>query len=546
MKGNCILFKNSIPLLSESDWGFVFQHFQQQGYQPLFYILYQHLRISEKNRDKAYSLMCGLRDGVKHPLTEIAEQFYLTPTRIKQLVNGKLNVNEAAFMRSADWAHYESLLSLPYITDHTPEWLTVRDREKLPDSIELFYWLIRPKGDWGDQFCPDRSAENQRRKTWFQYDFVKLCGLELIVNRKAFTHWDYQQCAIALEKEPHKPHYQDKAIAIEDYLGDLSGAQKEDAASLVRYLATAGLGLTVTPDGYIQIPYNAVNIGDALYLILEEQGAPMSAPELIDRLKQRFPDRAIPGVARIRDCMLGHPHIKCIGKSGLYGLDTWDTIFYGTIRDALVEMLRASDEPLPIDTLLEQVKVYFPNTNSKSVRCSMEADQLNRFVRFQNRYYGLTEKKYSIAYQLNPPQRADQYFDRHLTTFKKFVETHKRLPYWHGPADNEHALYEWYMKLSKGYNPVPAEKRQQLFDWIKECDRLLFPRSKKEVDFKANCDRLEAFAKQSRALPSVTDDPELYQWFNRALCKYQTYTDHRKPYFVDLLDKLKTMGVEQL
>lgn len=96
--------------------------------------------------------------------------------------------------------------------------------------------------------------------------------------------------------------------------------------------------------------------------------------------------------------MYKHKHIKAIGKTSCYALDYWEGIYFGSIRDLLIDLLEGSSLPLHIDNLYDGVTEHYPNTTKASIAATMEDEDLQRFVEFEGNYFGLTSKDYPAEY----------------------------------------------------------------------------------------------------------------------------------------------------
>lgn len=395
------LVRCQFPYFGEEACDLIFSHYMQYGFYPRLFILYQYMRQAATKSEQAYSWLSGIQDGKQHSVPEVAERFQLTRERVRQLADSKMIVCDTEIVQSDEWRHYGALLSLPYIREQSQEWVTLCEREHLPVSFEVFCALIKLLGErhYVENLI-DRGTD-WRSHIEYQYELVQLFGLSFIVNGGAFPSWDFGACVSGLERLVKQPHNEDMRVSMDELLPGITGEEKANAASLIHFLATEGLQLTMDGEGNILLPRNHVDVPGVLYRILAEQGSPMSCQALLNRFKALHPDHFVSNVTQLKSYLYDHAHIKSIGKSGWFGLDSWEHVFYGTIRDLLVAELRGSHEPMHIDSLMEKVLLHYPKTNKRSVCWSMIADEKVRFVRFKNGYYGLTEKSYSDVYQVD-------------------------------------------------------------------------------------------------------------------------------------------------
>ena len=184
-------------------------------------------------------------------------------------------VCDTEIVQSDEWRHYGALLSLPYIREESQEWVTLCEREHLPVSFEVFCALIKLLGErhYVENLI-DRGTD-WRSHIEYQYELVQLFGLSFIVNGEAFPSWDFGACVSGLERLVKQPHNEDMRISMDELLPGITGKEKTNAVSLIHFLATEGLQLTMDGEGNILLPRNHVDVPGVLYRILAEQGSPM-------------------------------------------------------------------------------------------------------------------------------------------------------------------------------------------------------------------------------------------------------------------------------
>ena len=67
---------------------------REYGVHPMFFLLYNYMRISEVRNNKIFSLLYGIFDGKERTLNELAEVMSLTRERIRQITSKKLEVHD--------------------------------------------------------------------------------------------------------------------------------------------------------------------------------------------------------------------------------------------------------------------------------------------------------------------------------------------------------------------------------------------------------------------------------------------------------------------
>ena len=97
---------------------------------------------------------------------------------------------------------------------------------------------------------------------------------------------------------------------------------------------------------------------------------------------------------QLRSHLLKDDRFVAIGKASTYALAEWDSVYTGSIRDRICEILESEDEPVHISRIVEDVKKVYPDTNRNSLMASIGSDTLGRFVEFEGKRYGLKSKSY--------------------------------------------------------------------------------------------------------------------------------------------------------
>jgi hypothetical protein len=223
-----------------------------------------------------------------------------------------------------------------------------------------------------------------------------------------------------------------------------------------------------------------------------------------------------------------------------YALDSWEGIYFGSIRDLLVDLLSASDIPLHIDNLYKSVIVHYPNTSKSSLSATMQSDNLQRFVDFEGGFFGLTSKNYPEEYvEETSSQRYP--FEERLQMFKDFVETYHRFPNSIG-GELEASLQRWFYRASADGLGVTEDQKKKLDEIAKGFDELGYPRTSTEHEFLLRCQEVKKYIRQNHALPSNSKAPELWSWLRRSVENYDSYTDKRRRYMTDLLNDILSFG----
>lgn len=395
---NLAVMQYSYPFLNNDERQFVNDYTFEYGSQPMFYLLYKYMCTSDARSDSIYRQLYGFLDGRERTMNELGEEVGLTRERVRQLITRRMEVHDTDLFNNADWQYYAALLSLPFITCETDEYLQIEEHEKIGKGFRLFARLMQLLGDHDFQIeVETKDGKMDVIRIGNQYETETIGDVTVVINRRMLPSIRVKDSVEYLNHAISSRYTRDTYIDVSDSLGMMSKDERKHAGNLMAYIAKAALGLKVNGNGQILMQKNHVDVFEEIYNILESKGEPMTVDEIFKTFKALYPEHKYTDSSQIRPWLFRHEHIKAIGNTSRYGLDCWDNIFYGTIRDLLVDILSKSDTPVHLQQLLESVKEHYPNTHIKSVEALLD-DKHVRFVRFNGDYYGLTSKTYDDSF----------------------------------------------------------------------------------------------------------------------------------------------------
>lgn len=532
-----VQIQREYPFLSNDERTQVQDYIRQYGRRPMFFLLYHYMRHSEARTNKAYSALYGIASNKENSLKEVGNILSLSSERVRQIVTQNLEVHRTPLSRTETWKDYDDLLSLPYITAESAEFLQLKEREYLGIEFRGFARLMQLLGERGFEVpAKNQSGEPILLRFTSQYQTFIVDNAAVVINRAKMPTIKMAESVGSIRTMMATSSKSDTPIRVETLLSNVSEEEKADAVQLMTYVAQEGLGLAVNDNGEVIVPKNRIDVAEELWQILAQKGEPMSVDELFKAFKQKNPTHRYTDSARIRPYLFRHPHMKPIGNSSRYGLDSWDHIFYGTIRELLIKILEESEEPMHIQELYKSVTAHYPDTKPQSLECSMSEDTYNRFVHFRKGYYGLRSKQYDEAFQ--ECDEVKQNFQRRFEDFRQFVKEHNRYPLIK-KGEAEVSLARWMYNAINGVLNLTDEQQQQLEAAMKADEEAFIPRNATEYEFRKNCEDYKAYFVSHHAHPSSSKAPELYYWMKRSRANYDNYTDHRKKYLTDLLNDIQ-------
>lgn len=510
--------KRDYPYLISRQRQFVFDFIKENNHAPLFFLMLQYLRLSENRSNKIYCLYHGIFDGKKRTLNEIADAMGLTRERCRQIVSGTIDAQESEIATNDGWENYQELFGLPFVYERTEEYIRLRESEHLSENFEIFAALLNLKG-------------------YFMVENVE--GHTILVN-KHVEGFSFSDCLDTLFSIVNAKYSVDTYVALDPILYAVPEQLKADMKALIRFVAKDIYKVQITEDGQLYLPQNYIDIAEELYDILAKRGEPTHVEEIFNEFKRRYPDHKYSEPLQIKSSLYRHKHIRAIGKTSCYALDSWEGVYFGSIRDLLVDLLSESDVPQHIDILYERVSEYYPNTTKASVAATMEDENLQRFLEFEGKYFGLTSKQYPAEYVVaTTVQRYS--FEERFQMFKNFVDTYHRFPSYNG-SEEEASLMRWFHNATNDVLTISEEQKALLDATTKRYDDLGYPRSATESEFLLKCMDVKDYICQHHTLPTNREAPELYAWLRRSRDNYDSFTDKRRLYMTELLNYILSFG----
>lgn len=510
--------KRDYPYLVSRQRQFVFDFIKENNHAPLFFLMLQYLRLSENKSNKIYCLLHGIFDGKKRTYYEIADAMNLSRERVRQIVYGTIEVQESALASNDGWDYYNELFDLPFIYERTEGYVRLKEVEHLTADFEVFASLVKLKANF--------KAEDVE-------------GHTILMNNK-YSNLKLTDCLDTLYSIIDAKYSADTYVPIDSVLFTVPEQLRPAMKELVKHITTEIYKVQITEDEKLYLPQNYIDIAEELYDILDKKGEPMHVEDIFKEFKTRYPDHKFTDPLQIKSYLFKHKHIKAVGKTSCYALDSWEGVYFGSIRDLLVDLLSDSDIPLHIDNLYDGVTEHYPKTTKASIAATMEDENFQRFIEFEGSYFGLTSKEYPAEFV--PASSVQRYsFEDRFQMFKDFIETYRRFPSYNG-GDKEASLMRWYYNVTTEVLSMTDEQRALFNDTLKRYDELGIPRYATESEFLLKCQDVKDYIRQHHTLPTNREAPELYAWLRRSRDNYDSYTDKRRQYMTDLLNYVLSFG----
>lgn len=512
-----IKIKIHYPFLSSNQRLFVNTYITDYGVPPLFYLLYNYLRISDNRNEKIFSLRYGIFDGRERSLVEIAEAMSVTNERVRQVLRGGI---AAKMLEEPSWQKYSMLWTQPFVTEFSDSYIEIKDKEHLTFDFSIFARFLQLV----------RS-----------FEIFEVEGKTIAINTDILHNFNFAECIDSLLLLVNSKYLKDTKIRIDDCLNDTPKSIYNQAKSLMILVAKEFLGQEISAHNELVFKKNRVDVSKELYEIIEAKGEPMSVEDILIEYNKRCPSAKIDKVSKVRFYLMRHPKIKALGHTSRYGLITWDHVYFGSIRELIIDLLSSSEEPMHISDIFETVKNIFPDTTIKSITASMRLDQQGRFIAFGEGMYGLENKEYAETYDLANNERSKISFEDRIYSFTEFVKNYNRYPVSNNGI-HESSLYKWLYNIQNDIIVLPEAQRAQIDSLLHEYELALIPRNAIEAEFRNNCHNYKDFINKKHCLPTIDNGTDLFKWFKRSKDNYNSFVDHRRQYLTDLFNYILSFG----
>ena len=510
--------KRNYPFLVNKQRQFVFDFMKEHHHAPLFYLTLNYLRLSENRTNKIYCLLHGIYDGEKKTIREIGNTMNLTGSRVGQIAKNGIDLQISPIADNDDWGYYKEIFDIPFVYEGTKEYIRIKETEKLSIGFEQFASLL--------------SA-----LTNYKAEVIE--GHTILVN-KNIINVNLSERLENLRNMANAKYAANTYVPIDSLLSTIPYKVRAIVKELFIFIITRIYNITFTKNEQLYFPQNHLDIGMEIYDILDKKGKPMHIEEIFYEFKKRYPEHKYTDPLQIKIYCYRHEHIKAVGKTSCYALDSWKGVYFGNIRDLLVDLLNESEVPLHIDYLYDRVSKHFPNTSKASITSSLADETFQRFVEFEGGYYGLTSKDYPADYVEAPSVQRYRFEDR-FQMFKNFVDTYHRFPSYNG-SEEEASLMRWFYNVTKGGLVLTDNQAIRLDKTLTHYDKLGYPRTSIEYEFLMNCQKMKEYICQYHALPTNNRASELFAWFRRSRDNYNSFTDKRREYMTDLLKYILALG----
>lgn len=504
------------PFLGPDQIKFLGQYKDENRSYPMFYVLYHYLKTSEQRVEHVYSLLNGIRDGEFHTLLSAGRLLGLTRERVRQLSVKGVDLQGTELDKPRLWEGYAPLFALPYITELSPKYRMTQEEEELPFGFNIFARLL-------PLVAPFKRFQVQ--------------GKSLLVGNSLLARWNFEEVLKKMDAIFHNRYMRDTDFGLTDFVEDVAGEDRDDALGLLTYVVAEAYGCPVSEGGRFTIVQNRIDVAQEVYEILYKNGSPMHIEEIFAAFKMIYPAHKYEKSAYLRSYIQKHPHIRAIGNTSRYGLDSWD-VYFGGVRDRLREILNASNVPMFVDDIVKKVLEVIPYTNRASILSSMDSPD---FVSYKQDRWGLASKQYSNRFECNHAERRRKAFDERFDEFKEFVETYHRFPFTTG-GEKEETICRWLNNVKNGIITTTSEQQEKFQSALRQFREAHYPESTSEYKCQEKCNEYREYLEDNYELPTHQSNEELYMWMYRIKREYNGLSENSRYYLTELFNLINSYG----
>lgn len=370
------------PFLLDGKVSFVVDFHKKYGYYPMFSIFVDYL-WKGYGKDRSIALHYLGINQERVSTADVMRRYKVPKARLEKILSKPLLDSKDSFIKDDFWKGYDFLYDMPFIGFFSPVCKDILKKEQLEmDAIGLMEMVLM------------RNACYPQNK---QFRKVKIGNKVMLVNASLFDSEEIAKLAANVKELLKAERVKDEQYLADMLLHDLDVQKlggKEHFLAFFTYLMYEVFQIEVDEKGEFVAERNKISVTYELLYILKERGKPMRAEEICKKFQDRCPSYRPLSVSSVRTYLKSIDGVNSLGRTGLYGLEEWENIYWGTMIDKIYEILSIAGGPLPLTTIYQEILEFFPNATKSSVDSSMRLDVRHRFVYDKDSHlYALAERE---------------------------------------------------------------------------------------------------------------------------------------------------------
>ncbi len=205
------------------------------------------------------------------------------------------------------------------------------------------------------------------------------------------------------------------------------------------------------------------------------------------------------------------------------------------IAETLYNAINKSDKPLNI----KELRNYLPSKRFNNTKYLNEAVALMHkskpdIIAMYNNLYAIKGRKYKLESQKE--EKNSNIFEDRFLQLNRFIEQNKRFPFEYSSNVMENIVYRFVNEMLDGKIDVTIEQEERFDSLIKTHDNI--PHDINDFIFLMNCQKYKKHVSQHHKRPTLKDDKELYEWYNRSISDYNNLRCRQKKWITDMIGSL--------
>ena len=512
-----VTLMSKFPFLTDDELSFCRAYIRKYSSLPKLYLLHKNLIRSSERQAQMLCLRYGMyNDGVEKSLDDIAEQFFLSRERVRQLTDSNgLAIKNVSPKELVDESDFSDIYFLSEDDESVDNMIREQNLSLAPKQLLILIDILSKRlgsnsfSKEGGYYLFDWNLYNKINFERLK-EFIKE---QVPYKRTESVRIHLDSCITHVCRKTEIPEIEPIKALIRAFLKDTFNVEPE--ANETYYWEQTH-----------------VSFQDVLEIVAEKDRI-VTKDEIINECAEQFPE-----LKCSFDAIYQNPLITSVGSKG-YVPTSQRSRYFASIGDCAATVLDAYDEPLSILDLLTEIEEKGYITTEKSLRSLITRKEENRFIRFTGDLWGLSSKKYVDFDQkiVSPVKRKS--IEIRLIELEKFIDLNKRMPNLSN-SDEEASMWRWLKNIEKVTIPISDEQKFKLNKILKESSNL--PQNQLEVRFLQNCKKYKEVVEFLGHRPSAENRPQLCTWFYSNLHNGNLSANSKKA-FNELLQWLEDEGI---
>ncbi len=512
-----LTLKSKFPFLTEDELLFCRDYIKIHSSLPKLYLLHKNLIRSSERQAIMLCLRYGMySDGIEKSLDDIAEQFFMSRERVRQLTDSDgLAIKKISPKELIEESDFSDIFFLSEDDESVDNMIREQNLSLSPKQLLILIDILSKR-------LGSKSFSKEGKYYLFDWNIYNKVNFERL---KDFIK----------EQVPYK-RTESVKIPLDLCIAHVCKKTEVSEIITIKALIRAFLKDIFNVDPEADETYyweqTHASFQDVLEIVAEKDRI-VTKDEIINECAEQFPE-----LKCSYDAIYQNPLITSVGLKG-YVPTSQRSRYFASIGDCAAAVLELYDEPLSIPDLLSEIEEKGYVTTDNSLRSLLARKEENRFIRFTGDLWGLSSKKYGdLDLKFVSPVKRKS-LEIRLMELEKFIDLNKRMPNL-SQSDEEASMWRWLKNIEKGVIPISDEQKLRVDKILEESSNL--PQNQREMRFLQNCIKYREVVEFLGHRPSSESRPQLCLWFYSSLHKDNLPANSKRA-FNELLQWLEDKGV---